>query len=363
MKVAIVHDYLTQRGGAERVVLSLLRLFPDADLYTSVYDADGTYPEFEAYDVRTTPLQRLMKPGRDVRHLLPLLPWAFGSIELRGYDLVVSSSSGFAHGVRVLDGSHLCYCHNPPRWLYQIDEYLADGAAAPPSSRPLLAPLLAWMRRWDQRAAERPHQYVANSGEVASRIAEVYGRDAEVIHPPVDAKRIIDGAREMIEGDPYVLVVSRLLPYKRVDLVIDACRRLGIRLIVVGDGPARESLRLRGTGDVEFRTRVSDAELNGLLHGCTMLVQAGAEDFGLAPLEANAAGRPGIAYAAGGALETVVDGKTGLLVYEPSPEAFAAAIEQACGIDWAPNILRAHALAFGEERYFSQMRAVVGRLV
>ncbi|MGQ0431096.1 MAG: glycosyltransferase [Microthrixaceae bacterium] len=360
MRVAIVHDFLTQRGGAERVVLSLMRLYPDADLYTSMYDPEGTFPEFRQYEVLASRLQSLMRPGRDARRILPLYPRIFKKLKLRGYDLVISSTSGFAHGIKVVDGVHVSYCHNPPRWLYQTDDYLAAGSPAPSWARPLLGPLFSVMRRSDKRAARRPDHYIANGNAVAGRIMATYGRTASaVVSPPVDVSRVVLGDRVGGAEKPYALVVSRLLPYKRVDLVVKACQRLGLRLVVVGEGPCYEELTSIAGGVVDFRGRVDDSELNGLLHGCVALVQAGTEDFGIAPLEANAAGRPVVAYAAGGALETVSDGKTGVLVHEQTAEAFAAALTQVRETVWDEDIIRAHADSFGERWFHHELAGAV----
>ena len=356
MRVAVVHDYLTQRGGAERVVLSLLNLFPEADLYTSVYDPDGTYPEFERHVVRTSSLQRLLRSGRDSRGLLPLYPRTFGSLRLSGYDLVISSSSGFAHGVEVTDGTHVVYCYNPPRWLYRAEEYFAAGSPAPSWAMPMVRPLLRWLRNWDQRAASRPDHYISISTEVAKRVNAAYGRESTaIVTPPVDVQRIAVGRRPVVDGEPYVLAVSRLLPYKRVDIVAAACKQLGVRLIVVGEGPCYDEVKAAGSPHIEMRGRVDDDELNGLLHGCITAVQAGTEDFGLGPLEANAAGRPAVAFAAGGALETVVDGVSGLLVHEQTVEAFAAAIDRARSMEWDVQKIRTHAESFSEPAFHADL--------
>lgn len=360
MRVAIVHDFLTQRGGAERVVLSLMRLYPDADLYTSMYDPEGTFPEFRQYEVRASRLQRLMRPGRDARRFLPLYPRIFKKLKLRGYDLVISSSSGFAHGIKVVDGVHVCYCHNPPRWLYQSDDYLAAGSPAPSWALPFLRPLFGLMRRSDKQAATRPDHYIANGQAVAERVLNTYGRTtAAIVSPPVDVSRVVLGDRQGTAEQPYALVVSRLLPYKRVDLVVQACQQLGLRLIVVGEGPSYDELTSLASGTTDFRGRVGDAELNGLLHGCVALVQAGTEDFGIAPLEANAAGRPVVAFAAGGALETVSDGKTGVLVHEQTADAFAAALQHVQDNVWDEDVIRAHADSFGELWFHHELSGAI----
>lgn len=362
-RVAIVHDYLTQRGGAERVVLSLLRMFPDADLYTSVYDADGTYPEFRAHEVRTTWLQRLPHRGSWARALLPLYPLAFGSLRLEGYDLVISSSSGFAHGVRAPGARHVVYCYTPPRFLHQTATYL--GRTGSPLTRragTALGPLLAALRRWDRRAATTPDAYVAISSVARARIAETYGRDSQIVHPPVEVDRIRPPAAPP-GAEPFYLAVARLLPYKRVDLAVAACRAAGRRLVIIGDGPCSSELRALAVGaDVEFRHAVSDDELNELLAGCEALFQLGSEDFGIAPLEANAAGRPAIAFAAGGALETIVDGVTGVLVETQSVEAVVAAMQKVEARRWDAALMRQHARWFGEARFHEELHRALAEL-
>jgi glycosyltransferase involved in cell wall biosynthesis len=360
MRVAIVHDYLTQPGGAERVVLSLSRLFPEAPIFTSVFDPGGTHPEFADRDVRATFLQRLPHAGGEARRLLPLYPIAFESLRLRGYDLVISSSSGWAHGVRAGSAFHLSYCYTPARWLYRAHTYFAPGAPVPPWSRHALRPVLHGLRRWDRAAARRPDTYVAMTPDLADRIAAAYGRTAEVVAPPVDLARI--RFAPSAHDRPYALVVARLLAYKRVDLAIRACAKLRRHLVVVGTGPAEPALRglAESLGaSVSFRGRVSEDELNGLLHGCTSVIQPGEEDFGLAPLEANAAGRPAVAYGAGGARSTVIDGKTGVLFHEQSVEALVAALHVIDAVPWDWTRLRDHAERFDEPTFHDNLLAVL----
>lgn len=352
LRVAIVHDDLTQRGGAEQVVLALHRLFPDAPILTTVYDPERTYPDFEDLDVRVTPLQRLPHGEKAARGLLPLYPWAIGRIDATGHDLVVSSSSRFAHGVDAGDAYHLCYCHNPPRWLYQTDEYVERGGPVPRWARPLLRPLFPILRRWDQRAATRPDLYVANSRVVAERIARVYGRDAEIVYPPVRRERFTTPHTSAgLTDEPYYLVVSRLLPYKRIDLAVRAAEARGVRLVVVGSGPAEADLRAAAGSHTEFRHDIGDAEMAALLTNCRALVQPGLEDFGLVPLEANTAGRPVIAYGLGGALESVVDGVTGIHFPEQSVDALVDAMERLEARTWNGAALRTYAKAASEDQF------------
>jgi glycosyltransferase involved in cell wall biosynthesis len=350
-RVVIVHDYLTQPGGAERVVAELLTRWPDAELRTLVHDPAGTFGVFGEREVVTSPLQRLA--GRvSHRALLPLLPAAVRSLAIRDADLVISSSSGWAHGVPVAAGiPHVCYCHNPARWLYDTATYL-DGRRATAAA---LAPLLASLRRWDKRAARRPARYVANSDNVRRRIAAAYGRDADVVHPPVRT----DGLEPTpIPRDGYVLVLSRLLRYKRVDLAIAGAAKAGLRVVIAGAGPERARLQTAAGPHVTFAGRVADAELPALFAGARCLFLGGEEDFGITPLEANAAGRPVVALGRGGALETVRDGVTGVLFDEPTATAAAAAIEQATATAWDPHALAAHAARWRPERFLDELEAI-----
>jgi glycosyltransferase involved in cell wall biosynthesis len=362
LRVAIVHDYLTQRGGAERVVLSLHRLFPDAPIFTSVYDADGTYGEFRTAEVHWTFLQRLPHHGRAVRALLPLYPFAF-SRRLEGYDVVISSSSGWAHGVTAPDGVHICYCHTPARWLYQTDRYLVEGSPVPRWARPVLGPVLSGLRRWDRSASRHPDAYVANSRVTADRIQFIYGRPARVVHPAIEYELWATPAGPPPVEQPYYLVCSRLLPYKRVDLAIEACQQRGARLVIVGQGPAWGTLRELAGPLVEFRPGVSDLELAALRQGCIAQITSGEEDFGLAPLEANAAGRPVAVYAVGGALETVVDERTGVLFHQPDAGSLAAALDRIERTVWDSDAIRRHACGFREDRFHEGLLAVVDDVI
>jgi glycosyltransferase involved in cell wall biosynthesis len=359
VRVAIVHDYLTQRGGAERVVLALHRLYPDAPIYTSFYDPATTFPEFTGADIRTSFLQRFPHAGNAFRANLPLFPAAFGRFRFDGYDLVVSSSSGWAHGARTGRAFHVCYCHAPAKWLYRTDDYLGAGGSVPAAARPLLAPVLAALRRWDAAAARRPDLYVANSRHVAEEIKRIYGRDAPIVFPPVSVERFASTALAEEPAEPYFLVVARLLPYKRVDLAIRACVRRGAKLVVVGDGPERDALVSLAGGAVTFVPRADDDELARLYAGATALIQCGKEDFGIAPLEANASGRPVVAFGEGGALDTVVDGQTGILFAEQSVDAVFAALGRCVETVWSQESLRAYATRFGEERFIADLRTTI----
>lgn len=351
MKVALVHDYLTEMGGAERVVLAMTGVFPDAPLYTSVFDVDAC-PPFVDRDVRTTFIQRLTRRKATTKGLFPLFPAAFRRLDLSGFDVVLSSSSGFAHHVRVReDALHVCYCHNPPRFLWQPEDYFRGR----PATRPLLAPALAWLRRLDLEAAARVDAYVANSATVAGRVRATYARDAEVLHPPVDTSRyeISD------ERSGRFLVVSRLLAYKRIDLAVEAANRCGLSLDVVGDGPERRRLERLAGPTVRFLGRRSDDFVRHALARCTALVVPGTEDFGLTPVEAQASGRPVVAFASGGALETVRDGETGFLFHEATAEALGAAMVRASDDALAPRTLRSWSERFDLQAFSSKLASFI----
>ncbi|MEO7804137.1 MAG: glycosyltransferase [Actinomycetota bacterium] len=349
MKVAIVHDFLNQRGGAERVALSMTRLFPDAPLFTSLYDPPATFDEFDSVDVRTSFMQKLPHSEKTFRAMLPLYPLAFKSFDLSDFDLVVTSSTHYAHHVRPGNAHHVVYCHNPPRWLYQTDDYVSKGGPVPRWARTPLKPVLAYLRRLDQKAAARPSAYVANSKVTAKRIRALYGREAKVVSPPIDVTRF-DGMQEGGEKKHY-LVVSRLLPYKRVDLAVSVCTERKVPLVVVGEGPARTELEKIAGPNVRFAGRVSDEDLLELFSGAWALIHCGEEDFGLTPLEANAAGIPCVAFRNAGALETVIENETGILIPNQGGHELNEALDRIESRDWDPAVLKRHASTFDEPTF------------
>ncbi|MCW2990392.1 MAG: glycosyl transferase, group 1 [Solirubrobacterales bacterium] len=348
--VAVVHDYLNQRGGAERVALELRRMWPQAPVYTSIFRAASTFPEFAEADVRTSFLQRV-PADRSFRSLFPLYPLAFRSLGTLDHDVVVSSSSGWAHGVRTRPGAlHVVYCHTPARWLYTPGAYL--GASS--RQQWLAGPLLSRMRAWDQNAARRADVYVANSKNVARRIRESYGRTAEVVYPPVDLERFSPRER----GTRY-LVVSRLLDYKRVDAVIRAANQAGLALDIVGSGPSFSALRELAGPTVVFHRRLEDSAITALMENCRALVLPGEEDFGITPVEAHAAGKPVVALAAGGALETIEDGVDGTFFHDHSERAILQALRSADAIDTPPAEIARRASRFSREAFVARMQRVV----
>lgn len=358
MKVAIVHDYLVNRGGAERVVAAMHRVWPDAPIFTALFFPDATYAEFRTADVRPSRLQRFIKDPAAFRAALPLYPRAFASMDFSGFDVVISSSAGFAHHVRPPRGTcSIVYAYSPPRFLWSPD-YGLDGVV-PRWARPVLPPVLAWLRRRDRRAAARPHFYLAVSKVARERLQRVYGRPSTVLYPPVFTERfsIAEHAEDLY------LLVGRLLPYRRADLAVRAFTQMRRRLVVVGDGPARASLEAMAGPSIEFRGAIPDAELTDLYGRCAGIVVPGEEDFGLIPLEANAAGRPAIAFDAGGARETVIDGVTGVLFGGRDPASLIAAVERARAISFDPGALRAHAETFSERNFAARLRSFTDHAV
>jgi glycosyltransferase involved in cell wall biosynthesis len=333
MNVALVHDYLNQRGGGERVFAHIAGAWPGAPIYTSLYDE-----------------RALGDTNRWFRPLAPLYPRAFESFDLRGYDAIVSSTTSWSKGVRVPAGAvHVCYINTVSRFAFAPDEYV------PRFARPFVDGLIAW----DHAAAQRPTRFVANSRNVARRIEKFYGRESDVLHCPVDLDRFAVGPG----GGDYFIVATRLLPYKRVDLAIRAAALANVPLLVAGSGPAERSLRelARGT-TTTMLGYVSDRRLNELVGNARAALVPGEEDFGLVPLEAAAAGRPAIAYRAGGALETIVEGETGAFFDDPNAESLAAVLRVFDTSRFDPHRLRAHAERFSPERFIASLREIVERV-
>lgn len=351
MKVALVHDYFFQGGGAERVMEVLHEMFPDAPIYTTVLRRETLWPRLQRADIRTSWLQGVLDRGVPARALLPLYPQAIESFDLSAFDLVISNSSAFAKSARVRDGAcHLCYCHTPMRFAWSQDAYIRRERFGP-LTRTALRPVLAYMRRWDLRTRHRPFAYLGNSSTVVRRIEATYGITAQLMHPPVDVSRCYAAATR----DDFYLIVSRLAPYKRIDLAVDAFNRMGKRLVIIGDGPDRETLAQMAGPTVTLLGRLSDAEVSRHYATARGFVLPGEEDFGITPLEANASGCPVIAAAAGGALDTVIDGDTGVLFDEGRVSALIDAVRRSEGIAWDIATLQRHAERFGESAFKARM--------
>jgi len=357
--VALVHDWLTGMRGGERVLLSLAEMFPDAPIYTLLHVKGSVAPELEARPIHTSFVQRLPRARTRYRHYLPLFPAAAASLDLSGYDLVVSSSHCVAKGVRVPEGAvHLCYCHTPMRYVWdRYDDYFGPGRLS--GLARALVPLVAeGLRAWDVATAPRVHRFAANSRYVAGRIRRYYGREAEVIAPPVDTDFFTP---DSVGAGRYDLVVSALAPYKRIDLVLEAYRGTGRPLKIVGAGPEEARLRAIMPPEAEFLGQVDDPTLRDLYRGCRAVIMPGVEDFGIVPLEAMACGKPAVVFAEGGGAESVVPGETGVVFHEPTPAALRAAVDSLGGIRFNTSALRARAESYGRRVFESRFREFVGR--
>ena len=366
-RVALVHDWLTGMRGGERVLDELAALFPRADLHTLFHVPGATSRRIDSLRVYESALARLPGARRHYRALLPLLPWAISRRRLEGYDLVLSTSHAVAKGIRVASGTpHLCYCFTPMRYVWdQADAYLGRGVR-----RALVTPLVHGLRRYDVRtsAPDRVTRFAAISHTVADRIRRHYGRDAAVVYPPVRLDRLRPNG---LPAEDFYLLVAGFVPYKREALVIEAFRRLGRRLVVVGDGPLRPRLARGAPPHIEFTGRVDDRTLADLYARCRALVFAAEEDFGLVPVEAQAAGRPVIAYGRGGAVESVVGRDatapglaTGILYARATPRGLTEAVArfEAVEHEFDPGAIRAHAETFGVERFRAEILAEVERV-
>lgn len=357
-RIALVHDWLNQLGGAENVLETLVRLYPGAPVFTSIYARQLMPAAYRDWDIRTTFMQRL--PGVFTHHqaYLPLYPLAFRGLDLTGYELILSNKSGFCHGVSAPAGAtHICYCLTPTRFLWQYEAYRAREALQPALSA-ALRPLVAALRRWDYAAAQRVHHFIAISTEVQARIRRFYGRESTVIFPPVELGRFRPASEP--PGD-YFLAGGRLIPYKRTDLAVQACSELGLKLLVFGDGRDRPALERLAGPTVAFLGRVSWDELARLYAGARAFIFPGLEDFGIAPVEAQAAGRPVIAFGSGGALDTVIPGVTGEFFHRPTVAALKEALARFDARAYDPQACRANAERFSRERFVRELQAFIRR--
>ncbi len=353
MKVALVHDWITARRGGEKVLESLCRVFPQADVFTLFYQpekAGAVAENLKGHRITTSPLARLPGAGRFYRNLLPLLPAAIESFDLRGYDLVVSSSHCVAKGARVPPGApHICYCHTPMRYVWDTaDDYFRFGRFRRLRKAALEA-MKERLREWDRRSSGGVTHFLANSENVRQRILRAYGREATVLYPPVDTDFFTPGPDD--SGGGYLLIVSALEPYKRVDLAVRAIGRTGKRLVVAGTGSQQRALGRMAAPGVEFTGWVGDERLRELYRGCRAVLFPGLEDFGIVPVEAQACGKPVVAYGAGGALETVLPGRTVLFFAEQTEESLTAAVAALDHLAFDRDAARANSLRFSRIRF------------
>ena len=355
MRVALVHDYLNQMGGAEKVLLTLHDLYPQAPIYTSIYDPRRVDKRFRTMDIRTSFMQRLPFIKRHHQPYLPLYPHAFERMDLRAYDLVISDSSAFAKGVVTRpEALHICFCHTPMRWAWNFEDYV-ERERLGRLPRLLLPSVVSWLRQWDYATAARVDYFIANSPGVAARIAKYYRREAVYIPPPINTANYFVSPQH----DDYFLVVSRLVPYKRIDVAVRAFTMLGLPLRIIGSGRDERRLRRMAGKNVQFLGRVSDSEVRTNMARCRALIFPGEEDFGMTPVEAQASGRPVIAYAAGGALATIVDGSTGMFFHQQTPEALADAVINFRDEYFDPLAIRRHAEEYDTQRFLRRFTQFV----
>jgi glycosyltransferase involved in cell wall biosynthesis len=356
-RVALVHDFLLDLRGAERVFAAICDAWPDGEIFTAVYDEDGTEGRFAGRSPHTSSLQRLRPTAATFRALLPLYPYAIESLDLRGFDIVISSSSAWAHGVLVDPGAvHVCYCHNPFRYAWS--ERDATLQARPAPIRWPLRVLLSRWRQWDWMAAQRVDRYVANSRLTAARVQRYFGREADVLHPPVELERFAPGP----VGD-YFLVVAELMAHKRIAVAVEAFNRLRAPLVVVGDGPEMRRLRRLAGPTVTFLGRVPDVRVAELMRGAKALVVTAAEEFGIAAVESLASGRPVIALRSGGVLESVSEGETGVYYRRGDAEALAEVVADFDPGAFDPAACVAAAQRFGTARFQAALRGLVAEAV
>ncbi|ROR66246.1 glycosyltransferase [Agrococcus jenensis] len=359
-RIAIAHDYLTQRGGAEKVVLALHRAFPEASVHTTLYEPSETYPEFTGVDVRAGTLNRIKLFRKRHRLALPFLPGAAQRIRVDAQHTIVSSS-GWAHGFQA-SGSKIVYCHSPARWLYHADAYLGKSRFGPRAVA--LALLRAGLKRWDRKQALSATTYFANSTVVQQRIRDAYGIDAEVLPAPhsVDIHAVQEAVDIAPLGQPFYLCISRLLTYKNVDAVVAAFNELRLPLVVVGSGPEQRRIAAMAGPTIVMREALSDAQMRWLYDRCRAVVSASYEDFGLTPIEAASFGKPAVVLRWGGFLDTIKEGETGEYFDAPEPDAIVDAVNRFQSREWDPEAIKEHAALFSEHRFAERLHREIARI-
>jgi glycosyltransferase involved in cell wall biosynthesis len=357
MKIALVHDYLTQRGGAERVFELLCKRYPQADVFTSLYDPQKTIDMGERI-VKTTYLQKIPGAAKYFRLMAPFYFPAFRALDLQDYDLIISSSTSFAKAVRKRpDARHICFCHNVTRFLWDTETYLREYGDYRYFA-PLIEHIFQLMRNVDLKYAQEPDLYIANSSVVARRIQSVYAKQAIVVNYPIDTSNFVFSDQK----DEYYLASARMISYKRLDIIVEAFNWLGWRLLISGDGPEKERLKSKALKNVEFLGHVSDRQRKDLFSKAKSIIVAALEDYGLVPVEANASGTPVIAYGAGGVLDTQIHGKTGVFFKRQTPESLQAALLQSGQINWNYENIRNHAVNnFSEPVFFNKVERVINQ--
>jgi glycosyltransferase involved in cell wall biosynthesis len=360
MKLALVHDWLNQIGGAEDVLATLVEQYSDSPIYTSIYAPDIMPDVYQTWDIRTLWMDKLPAIYRHHQPYLPFYPVAWSGLQLDDVDVILSNKSGFCHGVG-FDASktvHVCYCLAPTRYVWQLDAYIAREGLGKVAQMGL-RPLIAMMKRWDYNAAQKVTHFIAISTEIQERIQRYYERDSVVIYPPVDTERFKPVAQDEVED--YFLVVSRLIPYKRIDLAIEAANRLGVKLKIGGRGRDIERLQSLAGENVEFLGFVPDEELPHLMAKAKAFVFPGLEDFGITPVQSQAAGRPVIAFEGGGALDTVLAGKSGEHFAEQTVESLVEVMRDFDAQKYDPVWMRQHALKFDTQVFNQQIDAFMAQ--
>lgn len=357
MKVAIVHDWLSVYGGSESIIRILHRMFPDAPIYTAVYNAKNMPDDFKKMDIRTSFIQKLPFGKTKYTTYLPFMPYAFEQFDLTGYDLVISSNTCCSKGVITgPDTLHICYCNTPMRYAWEFYHEYVDRKNR--LARFFIAWMMKGIRTWDRLSADRVDVFIANSRNVAKRIRKHYRRESAVIYPPVRTE-LFRPAQDGGEDGGYYLAVSRLVPYKRIDLVAEAFTRLELPLKIVGEGVESDAIRKKSGECVELLGRLPDEEVLKLMQHCKAFVFPGEEDFGITPIEAQACGKPVIAFGKGGALETVVKDRTGVFFYEQTAEALADAVKRFEAMRFDAGEIRAHAEKYSEARFVEELHGFV----
>ena len=363
-KVAIAHDYLTQLGGAEKMVLSMSRAFPNAPIYTLLYDPATTYPEFAERDIRVSAANRIAPLRKHHRAGLPIWPLVSQSMYVDA-DIVLTSTSGWAHGFRTR-GRKLIYCYSPARWLYLPDKYLGEDAGL--AKRVGLAVTSPYLKAWDRRQARAADKYLAISTLIKGRIEDAYGIESDVVFGPAEMSNLAEAETiPSLQGTPaqdggFYLCVSRLLPYKNVDVIVRAFADTDRQLIVVGRGPEAERLRAMKTPNVLMLSDLTDGQISWLYENCKALIAASYEDFGLTPIEAGMRGKPTVAVRWGGFLDTVDEGLSGIYFDEPEPGAIAEALDRFEQMEFDPDKIRDHVEQFNEEHFAQRLYTEVAKL-
>jgi len=356
MRVALVHDYLNQYGGAERVLEAFCEIWPEAPIFTLVYDKRRTGCAFEGRRIKTSFLQKVPLVRSHHRPFLMLMPLAIEQFDFSKYDLVISDSASFAKGVITRPETlHICYCHTPTRYVWDDSQKYINEFSYPKLIKRFVPPFLNYLRLWDEAASARPDVYLANSRFVASRIKKYYGRRAEVICPPVKTRRFYLSGK----NNDYFLMLARFLPYKKIDLAIAAFNKLGWPLKIIGDGPDRRHLRKIAGPNIEFTGLVAEKELPNYFAHCRAFIFPQEEDFGISAVEAMAAGRPVIAFRGGGALEIVEEGKTGIFFDEQTPEALIGALKKFNPVDFNARYISQQAERFDKEVFKDKIKKFV----